>query len=905
MGSLTHTVGGDSNLVSFKSAARVPIESLKCHFAPIQDGEGDPSPENVRPIRGWNEVEVQRYGKNLINPSTNPIWNNGTYVINDDNTVTVKGSDGRGWTSMQISPFLLKKGTYTFSWTGSPRVQFATSEDDYQTVTSYSKFYFTFTLSKDGGIKWKHTGASTDYPLTITVQIEYGSIATEYEPYYGEIIPITFPNINKNLFEFTSFNYTDWSTAGYPLSPIIDVEANSVTLTGQGSGDTQLYNLKNIYYPGTYTFSFDMTYVSTVNPDKRMIIRCYNENDQLMKADEVTINNFIYNQYYRGWFGVPQTFTVPNNVKYFRLSIGCGNDKKGDTITISNIQLEYGSTATTYEPYDFYNIVYGGYIDLAKGELVAESILRHFDGTENWEPATGADGYAPRRIYLRNVEPSDGKYTCALSDKLASSGNWAPPLYAANINNHGHLVIGVSENIKTKQDAENWIQSIGGFNVVCKLTNSIHYPIKQSKLTTLLGKNNTWSNTNNITEVSYAVHDSAMIRAAKQRMAVENDKHYRKVLWNQMAGPMTSQYWKRYNSNITSVDFIDDYAEVTITQTAPTGYQASIYTSNEPLVYIDHFYYASYMIEPLYSNGQFYMELGGGATTPYMKVSADEWSRVSSSRMKGLRTGSGRLYIPNFVPNTYQVGDKVRVKNAIYIDLTKMFGYGNEPTGEEFEKLCAMNNIDLTQYHPIDSGTEQIWCIPGHNTNEYITVNWNQNAKSINSSNYKAYNSNNISVTFEDNMLISTWLQEGAEYSFSACANYSKTHTVGNYYYLTYEYYTDIDGYISGDVGGVTTPYKRTQTNQWTRYSTIVQRTTGGNLSNYVVYVGRFSNTIKPTIDNFCKIRNIVAIDLTQMFGAGNEPSTSEELRIMCLKNNINLDEAQPYNTGTKMIWKV
>ena len=51
MGNLTHTVSGD--IASFRSAARVPIESLKCHFLPIQDGTGDPSPDNVRPITGW------------------------------------------------------------------------------------------------------------------------------------------------------------------------------------------------------------------------------------------------------------------------------------------------------------------------------------------------------------------------------------------------------------------------------------------------------------------------------------------------------------------------------------------------------------------------------------------------------------------------------------------------------------------------------------------------------------------------------------------------------------------------------------------------------------------------------------------------------------------------------------
>ena len=125
--------------------------------------------------------------KNLLNPTTNPIWNNGNYTINSDGSVTVAGSDGRGWTSNQIAPFILPKGTYTFSWTGSQRVQFTTSNDNYETVTTYnystSNGHFTFTLANDGGIKWKHTGDAALYPVTCFVQIEKGSSATAFEPY--------------------------------------------------------------------------------------------------------------------------------------------------------------------------------------------------------------------------------------------------------------------------------------------------------------------------------------------------------------------------------------------------------------------------------------------------------------------------------------------------------------------------------------------------------------------------------------------------------------------------------------------------------------------------------------------------------------------------------------------------
>ena len=63
MGGLSHTVSGD--IASFRTPSRVPIESLKIHFLPKQEGSGDPSPINNRPITGWTGCNLFRTKKNL------------------------------------------------------------------------------------------------------------------------------------------------------------------------------------------------------------------------------------------------------------------------------------------------------------------------------------------------------------------------------------------------------------------------------------------------------------------------------------------------------------------------------------------------------------------------------------------------------------------------------------------------------------------------------------------------------------------------------------------------------------------------------------------------------------------------------------------------------------------------
>ena len=83
-GSVAHFVDGADN---------VPLKSLKVAIEPVQSGSGDPSPENVRPISGWNSVKVTRAGKNVL-PSyaSASITRNGITLTNIDGVYTLSGT---------------------------------------------------------------------------------------------------------------------------------------------------------------------------------------------------------------------------------------------------------------------------------------------------------------------------------------------------------------------------------------------------------------------------------------------------------------------------------------------------------------------------------------------------------------------------------------------------------------------------------------------------------------------------------------------------------------------------------------------------------------------------------------------------------------------------------------------
>ena len=57
-------------IASFDDGVEAPAGNVTVAIEPVQEGIGDPSPDNVRPITGWTGVNVMRTGKNLFSEAT-------------------------------------------------------------------------------------------------------------------------------------------------------------------------------------------------------------------------------------------------------------------------------------------------------------------------------------------------------------------------------------------------------------------------------------------------------------------------------------------------------------------------------------------------------------------------------------------------------------------------------------------------------------------------------------------------------------------------------------------------------------------------------------------------------------------------------------------------------------------
>ena len=187
---------------------------------------------------------------------------------------------------------------------------------------------------------------------------------------------------------------------------------------------------------------------------------------------------------------------------------------------------DYIKNVTNEYPVDWTNdagTVYGGYVDLVKGELVEEwqSITYNGSETENWV-ATSIQRYyinLPNCAYVRtdNKNIFCNKLTSVSASSLGSNTNLV--CYTNGANSIG---IRIGTEIDTKDKLLEWL-SENPITIVQKLTTPIIYQLTPQQLQTFKNENNIWSNGDSV-EIDYDLAETFDIQKAKRKI-IMNQPH--------------------------------------------------------------------------------------------------------------------------------------------------------------------------------------------------------------------------------------------------------------------------------------------------------------------------------------------------------------------------------------------
>ena len=167
-----------------------PLKGLTVAVEPAQAGSGDPSPSNIRPISGRDEIEIVRAGKNLLD-SENCVDN--LYIV----ASTLKFGTLAG--ASVYYAYVAPNTTYTLSCDDGDRTVVVSSDSIPSNGAGFKRLIrnigslsvpFTFTTAADETIICFYINRYASTKPT-KVQLELGSTATDYEPYQGEIYTIS------------------------------------------------------------------------------------------------------------------------------------------------------------------------------------------------------------------------------------------------------------------------------------------------------------------------------------------------------------------------------------------------------------------------------------------------------------------------------------------------------------------------------------------------------------------------------------------------------------------------------------------------------------------------------------------------------------------------------------------
>lgn len=417
--------------------------------------------EPVQDLHGYDNPWPAGGGKNIINANVV------TVITSVDNQYNI------------ISDFItLPAGTYTLSWTLSASVtatrnrplyivgnNYVYANSDYKTA---GRGYWTFTISEETELKFKWWGHTVSAECTVNdFQLESGSTATSYAPY-------------SNICPITGWTGASVVRTGKNLIPNLKTQDTSARVRlGESSAGNGAF-----YKAGTYKISWGLATAQTVGIYWRTFKN--GENGPVVNSDTIVITEDV-------------------NVKIWLYASG--------GISVDNVlwwQVELGSTATPYEPYqsETYDIswqseagtVYGGNLDVTTGVLTVDRATKTLTNSDYFSIQISTN--TTNRITASFYETVGKTNGVLISDSLKTTYN-SPGGYSTSAweiwgsTAAPRCWISVPAEIDTVDKFKSHLSS-NPIQVVYELATPVTYQLTPQEVSFLLGTNNLWVDTGDI-----------------------------------------------------------------------------------------------------------------------------------------------------------------------------------------------------------------------------------------------------------------------------------------------------------------------------------------------------------------------------------------------------------------------
>lgn len=489
------TVSG--SVANFSTIREAPLQSLIANIDCIQEGSGDPTPDNIRSINGYNQVKAHLNIYNMLDQSellqmTNWVQSTdeGFITYGAFNAPVYKGTIRNLYDYGLIKQFELQdtkpNEQYVISyWWRSVE---ATTANGMRLVVYYDDGTSYTTGTQSANQVWTRQSVTTNGTKRPTkIRFSYNSSFTVY--FAGlSCVPKTLYDLLPSDTVFTNDIIT------YTINMPSDSGKNLATPLKRGAYD--------------YTTGIFKIYSTWITTDK---IKCLPNTTYIASwGNGYTTrsqgyvwydsnNNYISSTTQTATATTGFSATSPTNAEYFIYNIAGTTSSTAILPTdISEFQIEQGNIATSYEP--FANDIYGGTLDVINGTLIVDWVSVEYDGStdENWTVGSNMRyTIAPtlKPYYVRAsaeyIKGSTSKPTSAQG--IGSSMEDRCCVYGANT--IGILKASIQNDVSAFKEflAEHPAQ------LVYKLATPVTYQLTPIQVNTLLGMNNIWANSGDVT----------------------------------------------------------------------------------------------------------------------------------------------------------------------------------------------------------------------------------------------------------------------------------------------------------------------------------------------------------------------------------------------------------------------